>query len=145
MSVRTLAAQLFFAAVVIAQAYFVVAAYDNPHSHFGYQPFSQSSTWSAHIVRVTYDGQRHDIRDGWEGYHWPTLVRARRGLDWPFDTHNAHSGVESTLDFFQKALDWVALNTPNDRTTRYLEARVHYVKNAHEPVEVTLRSVERPR
>ncbi len=139
---RKKVAKAFFAAVVLAQAYFVVAAYGDPHKFFGYQPFSESSTWEAQIVRVLPDGERVDIRHGWEGYHWHQLVR-ERGLDAPFEMHRAHSGVDSTLAFFQAALDWVATHTPRDRRTRYLEARVRYIKNRRAPVEVTLWSVVR--
>lgn len=141
--IRKKAAKAFFAAVVLAQAYFVVAAYGDPHKFFGYQPFSESSTWEAQIVSVRADGERVDIRHGWEGYHWHQLVRDR-GLNAPFEMHRAHSGVDSTLTFFQAALDWVATHTPRDTRTQYLEARVRYIQNRRAPVELTLRSVDRP-
>ncbi len=138
---RTRLAQAFFVAVVALQAHFVVAAYDDPHSHFGYQPFSQSSTWQATIVRVLDDGSRVDVREGWEGYSWPALVQ-ERGLDTPWVAGTAPSGVESTLAFFQQALDYVATHTPRDTHTRYFEAQVHTVKNRR-PRDWVLRSVER--
>ncbi len=140
---RTAGAASLFAAVTLAQAYFVVAAYDHPHSVFGYQPFSESSTWRATIVRVLDDGERDDIRDGWEGYLWHELVPVGRGLTFPLDWHRAHSGIDSTLDFFQHALDWVATHTPNDRHALYFEARVEFSRNGHEVETVVLRSVDR--
>ncbi len=142
-ALRRGAAKVFFVFVVSAQFYFVVAAYDNPHKHFGYQPFSQSSTWESSIVRVLHSGERIDIRDGWEGYRWSELVR-ERGLDAPWVRRSAPSGVESTLDFFQQALNWVATHTPRDRETRYFEAHVRYIKNRGAPQTVVMRSVERP-
>ena len=142
-SLRTLAAQAFFVGVVAVQAYFVVAAYDNPHAHFGYQPFNESSTWEARIYRVLPDGRRIDVREDWSGYQWPEVIGGERGLGWPFDRHHASYGVESTLTFFQAALDYAALHTPNDPDTLYLEAEVTYVRNQHPPEQRTLRSVER--
>lgn len=138
---RRLGAQCFFGAVVGLQLFFVVRAYDDPHSMFGYQPFSESSTWSAVILRVT-DRGKLDIRNGWEGYHWAELVRGR-GLTTPWVRSNAASGVDSQLAFFQQALDWVATHTPRDRSTRYLEAHVSYVRNRGEPESLVLTSVER--
>ena len=136
-----LGAQCFFVAVVGLQLFFVVRAYDDPHSMFGYQPFSESSTWRASIVRVTDHG-RFNIRDGWEGYHWNQLVRGR-GLTAPWIESSAASGVESQLAFFQQALDWVATHTPRDRTTLFFEAHVRYVQNRGEPRTRLMTSVLR--
>lgn len=138
---RRLGAQCFFAAVIGLQLFFVVRAYDDPHHLFGYQPFSESSTWRATILRVT-DSGRYDIRNGWAGYHWSQLVRGR-GLTTPWVDGSAASGVESQLAFFQQALDWVATHTPNDRSTRYFEAHVRTVRNRGEPETRVMRSVER--
>ena len=38
--------------------------------------------------------------------------------------HHADAGLDNQLAFLDAALDWVAGNTPRDRETRYLEARV---------------------
>ncbi|MFK8004224.1 MAG: hypothetical protein AB8H86_31955 [Polyangiales bacterium] len=140
---RNVAAMLFFAGVVLTQLYFVVGAYEHPHKLFGYQPFSESSEWRTTIVRVLPSGERDNIRDGWNGYLWHELVPVGRGLTFPLDWHRAHSGVGSTLAFFQEALDWVATHTPDDTEALYLEAEVEYRRNGHEPVRVVLRSVDR--
>ncbi len=139
---RRAAAAIFFAACVLTQLVFVVRAYDHPHNLFGYQPFPQSSTWDAQIVRVLRDGRRVSIRNGWEGYRWERLVRDR-GLSHPFVHHRAHNGIESTLAFLQDALNWVALNTPRDRETVRFEAEVHAVRNGHRDERYQLVSVER--
>lgn len=141
---RHVLAAAIMAAVWGTQLHFVIAAYDSPHKHFGYQPFSESSTWEAEIVRITHHGRREDIRHGWEGYRWHELVRGR-GLDVPFVRHHASYGAAATLDYFQQALDWVARNTPEDRSTHHFEARVVMVRNAGEPRVHQLRSVVRPR
>ncbi|MEO0323547.1 MAG: hypothetical protein AAF447_11365 [Myxococcota bacterium] len=142
-SPRHLLVAAFMALVWGAQLHFVIAAYDSPHKHFGYQPFNESSTWEAQIVRVTRDGRREDIRHGWEGYRWDELVRGR-GLDVPFVRHHASYGAAATLDLFQQALDWVATHTPADRSTHHFEAQVIVVRNAGEPRLHQLRSVTRP-
>lgn len=132
--------RLFFAGVVGLQIFFIVRAYHDPHVHFGYQPFNESSTWRAEIVRVTVDGRRLSVRDGWQ-YDWNDLVRDR--VDHPFDLGHADSGVDSTLVFLQHALDWVADHTPEDRETLYLEAHVTYFRNTRGPVYRLFRSHER--
>ncbi|MEM9067353.1 MAG: hypothetical protein AAGE52_02575 [Myxococcota bacterium] len=139
---RHLPAKLTITVVWTAQLYFVLMAYGDPFKYFGYQPFGESSTWEATVVRVLPDGSRHDIRHGWEGYDWAAMVRGR-GLDVPWHRHHAATGVDATLVRFQHALDWVALHTPRDTEALYLEAEVRYVRNRGEPQEVTLRSVER--
>lgn len=143
MSLRKAAAIFVFATVTLAQAYFIVAAYDNPHHVFGYQPFSEASSWRATIVRVLDTGERDDIRDGWEGYLWHELIPVGRGLTFPLDWHHASTGVDSSLAFFQEALDYVATHTPNDEHALYLEAHVEFRRNGHDVETVVLRSVER--
>jgi hypothetical protein len=44
------------------------------------------------------------------------------------------------MAFLESALDWVASNTPRDRETRYLEARVTAWHNADPPRVEVLRS-----
>src|SRR5262245_29589402 len=92
---RAIAARVFFFTVIAAQSWFVIRGYRDPHKHFAFQPFSESSTWRAEIVRVLRDGRRVSIRGGWEGYRWEQLVRGR-GLDWPWTKHNADYGVAAT-------------------------------------------------
>ena len=140
--VRALVVRAFFGAVIVVQLYFVVTAYGSPHKFFGYQPFNESSTWEADVYRVLRDGRRVPFEGVWAGYDWNQLVQGR-GLYWPFHRRHASYGVDSTLDFFQKALDWVAANTPRDRETLRFEAEVRYWRNTRGPSEVTLRSAAR--
>ena len=72
-----------------------------------------------------------------------TLAIVVKGLDNPFFMGHAASGIESTLVFFQDALDWVATHTPDDRETVYLEAEVTWFKNRRGPFHRTMRSVRR--
>ena len=59
------------------------------------------------------------------------------GLRYPAVRHHADAGLDNQLAFLRSALDWVAENTPRDRETRYLEARVTAWHNADPPrVEV---------
>ena len=53
-----------------------------------------------------------------------------RGLSYPQVRHHADAGLANQLAFLDAALDWVADNTPRDRETRYLEARVTSWHNA---------------
>ncbi len=138
---RRRTAQAFFVLAVATQVFFIVRAYHDPHVHFGYQPFNESSTWQARIFRVTRDGRRIDVQHGWHGYTWDGLVRERVGH--PFHLAHADSGVDSTLEFLRAALDWVADNTPADPDTRYLEAEVTYYRNTRGPIHRLFRSHER--
>ena len=139
---RRFGAALFFVACIGTQGVFVVRAYEHPHNLFVYQPFPQSSTWDAQIVRVLPDGRRVSIENGWAGYRWEHMVRGR-GLSHPFVHHRAHNGIESTVAFLQNALDWVALHTPRDDETVRFEATVHAVRNGHRHERYELTSVER--
>ena len=85
--------------------------------------FPESSTWRADVVRVTDDGRRVPVELPWSGYRWDELVH-NRGLRYPSVRHHADAGLDNQLAFLEEALDWVARNTPRDRETRYLEARV---------------------
>jgi hypothetical protein len=133
---------LVLAAVVIAQVGLFVRNRERPHHVFAFQMFDESSEWKADVVRVTTAGRRVPVEEPWAGYRWRDLV-PDRGLAFPSAQHHADSGMESTLDFLEDALDWVAANTPRDTETRYLEARVTYVRNTRGPSHVTLRSPER--
>jgi hypothetical protein len=139
---RVRAAAAFFIVVVVVQLAFALNGYREPHKFFAFQPFNESSTWRADIVRVTWDGRRVAIDDAWPGYDWDTLVHWS-ALQSPDRLRQAYMGVGATVDFLDDALDWVAANTPADRETRYLEARVTYYKNTRGPHEVVLRSAER--
>jgi hypothetical protein len=110
-------------AVVLLQLALVARGYWADHKEFAFQMFPESSTWRADVVRVTADGRRLSVETGWAGYRWDELVRDR-GLRYPALRHHADAGLDNQLAFLDAALDWVASNTPRDRETRYLEARV---------------------
>ena len=128
-------------AVVAAQLTMIVVAYDSDHKTFGFHMFPESSRWQADIVRVQADGSRIPVNEDWE-YRWSDLVR-RRGLTNPFVDHHADSGLRNQFGYFQGALDWVARNTPEDVTTRYLEAEVTYKDNGRGPFTRTFTSITR--
>ena len=116
-------------AVVLLQLGFVARGYWSDHKEFAFQMFPESSTWRADVVRVTTDGRRVPIEVPWSGYRWDELVQTR-GLSYPQVRHHADAGLANQLAFLESALDWVADNTPRDRETRYLEARVTSWHNA---------------
>ena len=122
--------------VVALQLGFVARGYWADHKEFAFQMFPESSTWRADVVRVTADGRRVPIEQAWSGYRWEELV-PKVGLRYPAIRRHAVAGVDNQLAFLRSALDWVAGNTPRDRETRYLEARVTSWHNADPPrVEV---------
>lgn len=133
----------FIVTVLSVQLGFAINGYRDPHKFFAFQPFNESSTWQADIVRVTWDGERLPIGEGWAGYDWDELVdmAALRG---PERMRHAYMGVGATVDFLDDALDWVATHTPDDHDTRYLEATVTSFENTRGPTVTVLRSVERP-
>jgi hypothetical protein len=139
-------AKACFVTVVALQVGFAVNGYHEPHKFFAFQPFNESSTWNAEIVRVTWDGERIPVEQRWGGraYDWDTLVDMA-ALRNPDRQRHAYMGVGATLDFLDDALDWVATHTPADRETRYLEADVTYYENTRGPQTTVLRSVERER
>jgi hypothetical protein len=109
--------------VVLLQLGFIARGYSADHKEFAFQMFPESSTWRADVVRVTADGRRVPVEIPWDGYQWDKLV-TERGLGYPSFRHHADAGLDNQLAFLRAALDWVAQNTPRDRATRYLEARV---------------------
>lgn len=131
-----------FGAVVALQLVLLVGAYATPVSPFGFQMFPESSDWRAEIVRVGGDGARRPVDDGTWEYRWRELVPGN-GLGDPDARHHASAGVASTLHLLQEALDWVAANTPDDVTTRYLEARVTVWDNGRAPATRIVRSATR--
>ena len=76
------------------------------------------------------------------GYRWGELVDSR-GLSSPGVRHHADAGLDNQLAFLDAALDWVAVNTPLDTETQYLEAVVTTWHNTDDPEVVVLRSVDR--
>jgi hypothetical protein len=133
---RVVGRRVVVLAVVALQLFFVARGYWADHKEFAFQMFPESSTWRADVVRVTADGRRVPIEQPWSGYRWDQLVRDR-GLSYPEFRHHADAGLDNQLAFLRAALDWVARNTPRDRETRYLEARVTAWHNDDRPrVEV---------
>jgi hypothetical protein len=137
--VRVVARRVAVVAVVLVQLGLVARGYVSDHKEFAFQMFPESSTWRADVVRVTADGRRIPIELPWSGYRWDELVRTR-GLQYPSVRHHADAGLANQLAFLDAALDWVADNTPRDRETRYLEARVTSWHNADPPEVEILRS-----
>ena len=135
--------RVFFVAVLVGQAVLIARSYADPHNFFGFQPFNESSTWRADIVRVTADGRRIPIDAPWPGgYRWDELV-GWEVLTRPDQLKQAYSGLDGTLDFLDQALDWVADHTPDDTETRYLEADVTAFRNTRGPEHRVLRSHDR--
>ena len=126
-------------AVVVAQIGFIARGYWSDHKEFAFQMFPESSTWRADVVRVTGDGRRVPVELPWSGYRWDELVPSR-GLPYPGVRHHADAGLDNQLAFLDEALDWVAENTPRDRDTRYLEARVTAWHNDDPPRVELIRS-----
>ena len=140
---RRRAAGACIVTVLALQIGFAVNGYRDPHEYFAFQPFNESSTWRADIVRVTWTGERLPITGGWDGYDWNELVDTSV-LTNPSHLRHAFMGVDATIGTLQEALDWVARNTPRDVETRYLEATVTSYRNTRGPTVTVLRSVERP-
>ena len=141
---RRRAVTLFVVAVLAVQVGFALNGYRDPHKFFAFQPFNESSTWEANIVRVTWDGERVPITEDWAGYEWDALV-GMAALRQPERLRHAYMGVGATIDFLDRALDWVADHTPRDRETRYLEATVTSFENTRGPTTTVVRSAERSR
>jgi hypothetical protein len=126
-------------AVVVLQLGFAARGYWSDHKPFAFQMFPESSTWRADIVRVGADGRRIPIERPWSGYRWDELV-PDVGLQYPSFRHHADAGLDNQLAFLESALDWVAVHTPRDRETRYLEATVTSWHNAGSPRTEVFRS-----
>jgi hypothetical protein len=139
---RTLARWIAVIAIVGLQVALIARGYWADHKEFAFQMFPESSTWRADIVRVTTDGRRIPIERPWSGYRWDELVQDR-GLSSPSIRHHADAGLDNQLAFLDAALDWVADNTPRDRETRYLVARVTAWHNDDPPRVEIIRTARR--
>jgi hypothetical protein len=136
---RVVGRRVVVLSVVALQLGLAVHGYWSDHKPFAFQMFPESSTWRADVVRVTSDGRRVPIERPWWGYRWDALA-PDVGLAYPAIRHHADAGLANQLAFLQSALDWAAENTPRDRDTRYLEARVTAWHNADPPRVEVLRS-----
>ncbi len=140
---RRRGARVIAALVILTQTALVLNGYRDPHNYFAFQPFNESSTYAVDLERVLYDGRRIPIKNGrWEGYDWDELI-GWRALRSPWSQRHAFSGIDAVMDFLDNALNWIANNTPNDTSTRYLEAQVTYYRNARGPYVQILRSHDR--
>jgi hypothetical protein len=137
--VRVVGRRVVVVAVVVVQLGLIARGYWSDHKEFAFQMFPESSTWRAEVVRVTTDGRHLPIELSWSGYRWDELV-PNRGLRYPSVRHHADAGLDNQLAFLEEALDWVADNTPRDRETRYLEARVTAWHNDAPPRVEVIRS-----
>jgi hypothetical protein len=137
--VRVVGRRVAVLAVVVLQLGLIARGYWADHKEFAFQMFPESSTWRAEVVRVTNDGRRVPIEASWSGYRWDEMVPSR-GLRYPSVRHHADAGLDNQLAFLEEALDWVADNTPRDRETRYLEARVTAWHNDDPPRVEVIRS-----
>jgi hypothetical protein len=137
--VRVVGRRVVVVGVVLLQLGLVARGYWSDHREFAFQMFPESSEWRADVFRVTAQGRRIPVEVGWSGYDWDRLVRDR-GLSYPSLRHHADAGLQNQLAFLQAALDWVAANTPRDRSTRYLEAKITAWHNADPPRVQIMRS-----
>ena len=141
-SARRLVAVFVLVAAIVLHAALILTGGSDPHKRFGFRPFFESDTWQAEIVRVTADGDRLAIDDGTWPYEWDELVGAIK-LSSPWRTGHASGGARGTVDLLDRALDWLADNTPRDRATLRYEATVTVVHNAGEPFTIELVGAER--
>jgi hypothetical protein len=137
--VRVVGRRVIVVSVVVVQLALIARGYWSDHKEFAFQMFPEASTWRADVVRVTADGRRIPVEVPWSGYRWEELVPSR-GLSYPSVRHHADAGLDNQVAFLDAALDWVADNTPRDRETRYLEARVTAWHNDDPPRVEVLRS-----
>ena len=56
----------FVAFVLVGHALLLARGYSDPHKLFAFQPFNESSTWRADVVRLTSDVERLHV-----GLAWP--------------------------------------------------------------------------
>jgi hypothetical protein len=136
--------RVFFVAVLVGQAFLILRAYHDPHKLFGFQPFNESDTWSAEIVRVTEDGRRLPVDDGTWAYDWNDLVDVPQISGPPHRQVHASAGAAGVIDFLDRALDWVILHTPLDPGTVRLEATVTWYRDTDGPRTTHLVGAERP-
>lgn len=116
-----------------------------PKHVFAFRMFPEASTWEAEVVRVTHEGRRIPVDQPWAdgAYQWAAMV-TDGSLERPAGQRHADNGLDSVLDDLQRALDWIAANTPLDSETRYYEAVVTAYRNTRGPEVTVLRSPDRP-
>lgn len=128
-----------FVVVLAVQGVLLVRGGSDPHKLFGFRPFNESDTWQADIVRVLDDDTRLPIDDGTWVYDWDELVGTPK-LQRPGRLRHASAGADATVDFLERALDWVTDRIPDDPDTVALEATVTVFRNTRGPEIIELRS-----
>jgi hypothetical protein len=118
------------AAVLVAQAFFLVRGTWADHAELAWHMFPEASDWRASITR---DGE--PVADA----EWNALVRGR-GLGSPSLRHHADAGVDSQLAFLRAALDWFA---EHDERAGVVTADVTYWRNGRAPRTIEYRSAGR--
>lgn len=140
---RRRAARWVFTTIIVVQAALILRGYHDPHKFFAYQPFNESDTWRAELIRVTVDGRQIPVVDGvWLDYSWDELVGTPRLRD-PGRLRHASSGAAATIDFLDEALDWVADHSPADTETLTWRAEVTWYRNSRGPFTTVLTSEPR--
>jgi hypothetical protein len=139
---RRRAVKALFVGALALHLALLVHVGNEPHKLFGFRPFNESDSWQAEIVRIDADGIRRPIDDGTWPYDWDDVV-ANNKLRRPATYRHANAGASATLDFLQRALDWVVDRTPDDPDTIALEVRVTVYRNGRGPEEHVLTSRER--
>lgn len=135
---RPLVARGIFVGALLVHALLLVRGGDDPHKLFGFRPFNESDVWQAEIVRVHADGSRHAVDDGTWQYDWDELVGVSK-LQRLGGFRHAAAGAPASIDFLDRAMDWVLDNIPDDPDTVALEATVTVIRNAGPAEEVELR------
>lgn len=137
---RFVAAGVFVGALLL-HALLLVRGGSDPHKLFGFRPFNESDVWQAEIVRIHADGSRHAVDDGTWQYDWDQLVGVPK-LQGLGGFRHAAAGAPASIDFLDRAMDWVLENIPDDPDTVALEATVTVIHNAGSAEELVLRTDE---
>lgn len=136
---RRWARRFFVAGLIGLSLTVIIRGYEDPHRVFAFQPFREASAWRAEIYREV-GGDLVLVSAPWPGqYRWSELV-VGRGLGHPEPEKHAVGSIDSILDLLQRALDYVAANTPRDAETRRLVAEVTYWRNGRGPNTTVLTS-----
>jgi hypothetical protein len=136
---QRLAATVIFVGALLVHGLLLVRGGDDPHKLFGFRPFNESDTWQAEIVRIHADGSRHALDDGTWEYDWDELVGVPK-LQALGGFRHAAAGAPASIDFLERAMDWVLDNIPDDPDTVALEATVSVIHNGGPTEQVVLRS-----
>lgn len=136
---RRTAAKIVLVGALVVHGSLLVRGGTDPHKLFGFRPFNESDVWQADIVRVQADSARLPVDDGTWVYDWDDLVGTAKlqRLERP---RHASAGAPASVDFLDRALDWVVGQIPDDPDTVALEATVTVWRNGGAPEVTVLRS-----